>query len=145
MHSPNYKLGWYIPDQIMALTHFHPDVSVEDITGVIQTGELLLRSVKDEFHMIIDNRVVNMSSLISLNQMKEMVPYTNHPTLRWIIVIKPVSLELDTNQMPIEQAGKAQLKNVASLQEAIDHLQATTKEIEWDKADTDFFPNTKSN
>ena len=24
MRQPNYQLGWYVPDQIAALTHFRP-------------------------------------------------------------------------------------------------------------------------
>ena len=144
MRPPNYKLDWYIPDQVIALTHFHPDVTTDDIMGVIQTVENLLRNVENEFHMIIDNRVVNMPSPVGLAQMQEMVPYINHPMLRWIVVVKPMSLELDTSQMPIEHSGKVQLKNVASLQEAVGHLQATVKGIEWDKANAEFFLSSES-
>lgn len=143
MRQPNYKLGWYIPNQIAALTHFHPDVTQEDFMGVIQTGEALLKDVDSEFHVIIDNRVVAMAAPASLSQMKEMVSFMNHPMLRWVIVVKPASLDLDTSKLPIEQSGKTQLKNVSSLPEAINHLQATTIGVVWEKADATFFPNAK--
>ena len=82
MRQPNYQLGWYVPDQIAALTHFHPDVTAEDFQGVVQSGKELLQHVGNEFHIIIDNRVIGTSFLPSLGQMKQMVPYMNHPLLR---------------------------------------------------------------
>lgn len=140
MRQPNFKLGWYIPNQIAALTHFHSDVTPEDFMGVIQTGEALLKDVDTEFHVIIDNHVVAMAAPANLSQMKEMVSFMNHPMLRWVVVVKPTSLELDTSKLSIEQIGKTQLKNVSSLAEASSHLQAVTNGIAWEKADTTFFP-----
>lgn len=139
MRQPNFKLGWYIPDQIAALTHFHSEVTQEDFMGVIQTGEALLKEVNSTFHVIIDNRVVAMAAPARLSQMKEMVSFMNHPMLRWVVVVKPASLDLDTSSLPIEQIEKTRLKNVSSLPEAIDHLQATTHGIMWEKADATFF------
>lgn len=143
MRQPNYKLGWLIPYQIMALTHFHSDVTHEDFMGILQTGQELLRSVNNEFHVIIDNRAIDMSAPISLAQMKEGAPFMNHSMLRWIVVVKPTRLALDASRLPIEQIEQTQLKNVSSLQEAIRYLRATTNGIEWDKADTRFFPNAE--
>ncbi len=141
MRQPNYKLGWFVPNQIAALTHFHADVTQEDFMGVIQTGEALLKNVSSEFHVIIDNQVVEMSEPASLSQMQAMVSFMSHPMLRWVVVIKPANLELDTSNLPIEQMGKTQLKNVTSLPEAIDHLQTVTSGIMWETADATFFPN----
>ena len=140
MRQPNYQLGWYVPNQIAALTHFHPDVTAEDFLGVVQAGQELLQQVSNEFHIIIDNRVVGMSSPASLGQMKQMVPYMNHPLLRWVVVIKPNHLVLDTASLPVEQEGSAQLKNVASLEEAIRHLRQTTTNVQWQQANVTFFP-----
>lgn len=142
MRQPNYKLGWYIPNQIAALTHFHSDVTPEDFMGVLQTGEALLKDVDSPFHVIIDNRVVSMAAPASLSQMKEMVSFMSHPLLRWVVVVKPASLDLDTSRLPIEQVGQTQLKNVSSLAEAIVHLQAVTNDIMWETAVATFFPNT---
>lgn len=141
MRQPNYKLGWYIPNQIAALTHFHSDVTPEDFMGVLQTGEALLKDVDSPFHVIIDNRVVSMAAPASLSQMKEMVSFMSHPLLRWVVVVKPASLDLDTSRLPIEQVGQTQLKNVSSLAEAIVHLQAVTNDIMWETAVATFFPN----
>lgn len=140
MRQPNYQLGWYVPNQIAALTHFYPDVTAEDFLGVVQAGQELLQQVGNEFHIIIDNRVVGMSSPASLGQMKQMVPYMNHPLLRWVVVVKPEHLAFDTDSLPIEQQGAAQLKNVASLEEAIRHLRQTTTDVQWHQADATFFP-----
>ena len=140
MRQPNYKLGWYIPNQIAALTHFHSDVTQEDFMGVLQTGEALLKDVDSPFHVIIDNRVVSMAVPASLSQMKEMVSFMNHPLLRWVVVVKPARLDLDTSRLPIEQIEKTQLKNVSSLPEAIVHLRAVTNDIMWETAVATFSP-----
>jgi hypothetical protein len=140
MRQPNYKLGWYVPNQVAALTHFHPDVTAEDFLGVVQAGQELLQHIGNEFHIIIDNRVVGMSSPASLGQMKQMVPYMNHPLLRWVVVVKPEHLALDTDSLPVEKEEAVQLKNVASLEEAIRHLRQTTTDVQWQQADVVFFP-----
>jgi hypothetical protein len=140
MRQPNYKLGWYVPNQVAALTHFHPDVTAEDFQGVVQAGQELLQHVGNEFHIIIDNRVVAMSSPASLSQMKQMVPYMNHPLLRWVVVVKPEDLELDTASLPVEHEGAGWLKNVASLGEALGYLRQTATDVRWQQADSTFFP-----
>ena len=140
MRQPNYRIGWYIPYQVAALTHFHPDVTVEDLTGVVQEGQELLKQVSNEFSIIIDNRVVGMSTLASLTQMRQMVPYMSHPLLRWVVIIKPERLALDTDTLPIEAEGATQLKNVSSLEEALGYLQRVTEDIQWQQANLTFFP-----
>lgn len=141
MREPNFKLGWYVPDQVAALTHFHSDVTQEDFMGVIQAGVELLAEANQEFHVIIDNRFVEMPAPVPLSQMQAMVPYMKHPMLRWVVVVKPESLELDTTHLPIEQSGNVQLINVSSLQEAFDQLQNVTSDVSWKQADSTFFPN----
>lgn len=141
MREPNFKLGWYVPDQVAALTHFHSDVTQEDFMGVIQAGVELLAEANQEFHVIIDNRFVEMPAPVPLSQMQAMVPYMKHPMLRWVVVVKPESLELDTTHLPIEQSGNVQLINVSSLQEAFDQLQNVTSDVYWKQADSTFFPN----
>ena len=36
MRQPNCQLGWYVPNQIAALTHFHPDVTAEDFQALFK-------------------------------------------------------------------------------------------------------------
>ena len=139
MRQPNYKLGWYVPNQIAALTHFHPDVTAEDFQGVVQAGQGLLQQVGNQFHIIIDNRVVGMSFLPSLGQMKQMVSYMSHPLLRWVVVVKPEQLTLDTDSLLAERDGATQLKHVASLEEALRHLRQATTDVQWHQADATFF------
>lgn len=141
MRQPNFKLGWYIPHKIAALTHFHADVTQDDFMGIVKTGQELLSNASETFHVIIDNRVVSMPAPASLSQMKQMVPYMNHPQLRWVIVVKPTNLNLNTESLPIEQEGETSLKNVSSLPEAISFLRQQTDGIDWSLADTAFFPN----
>jgi hypothetical protein len=143
MRQPNFKLDWFIPNQVVGLTHFHSDVTSDDVMGVIQKGQALTESVENEFHILIDNRVVNSPGLISLDQMKQMVPYMNHPSLRWVVVVRPESLALDTSDLSIEKDGQLRLKNVSSLPEAIDFLREMAPEVQWQQADATFFPNAE--
>ena len=95
----------------------------------------------NEFHIIIDNRKVGMSAPASLSQMKQMVPYMNHPLLRWVVVVKPEHLVLNTEDLPIEQEGETRLKNVSSLAEALSYLRHIAGDLQWDQADLAFFPH----
>jgi len=139
VREPNFKLDWFIPDQVIGLTHFHAEVTQDDFMGVMQKGQELTSDIKSEFNVLIDNRVVNMPILMHLDQMVQMVPYVNHPMLRWIIVIKPESLTLDTKSLPIESAGEKRLKNVASFEEAIEFLKEVAPEIQLQQKDENFF------
>jgi hypothetical protein len=143
MRQPNYRVGWYIPQQIAALTHFHADVTGEDFLGIVQAGQELLRSVHNEFHIIIDNRKVGMSSPVSLSQMKQMVPYMNHPLLRWVVVVKPEHLVLERENLQIEQEGDVRLKNVSSLAEGFSYLRQLPGDLRWSQADRAFFPDAE--
>jgi hypothetical protein len=143
MRLPNFKLDWFVPQSVIGLIHFHADVTPDDVRGVIQTGQDLIATIDHEFHLLIDNRVVNMPTLLTLQQMQYMVPYMNHPNLRWVLVVKPEQLEQDVSTLPVEQEGRVQLKNVSTLPEAFDFLQTLIPESEWRQANTTFFPNTE--
>jgi len=141
MRQPNFKLGWFIPNQIAALTHPYAEITSDDFMGIVQTGQNLLAQVENEFHVIIDNRFVDMSSLASLTQMKQAIPYMNHPFLRWIVAVKPQKLTLNVSDLPIEKDGQTRLKNFTDLPEAIKFLRGTVSEVQWQYSDATFFPN----
>lgn len=141
MRQPNFKLGWFIPNQIAALTHPCAEITSDDFMGIVQSGQNLLAHVENEFHVIIDNRFVSMASLASLDQMKQAIPYMNHPFLRWIAVVKPQNLTLNVSELPIEKDGLACLKNFADLPEAIKFLKGTVSDVQWQYSDAAFFPN----
>ncbi len=82
-----------------------------------------------------------MTSPASLSQMQQMVPFMNHPLLRWVVVIKPEQLVLNVENLPIEQAGDIRVKNVSSLSEGLRYLRQTTEDLHWHQADLAFFPD----
>jgi hypothetical protein len=82
-----------------------------------------------------------MTSPASLSQMQQMVPFMNHPLLRWVVVIKPEQLVLNAESLPIEQAGEICLKNVSSLSAGLRYLRQTTEDLYWHQADLTFFPD----
>jgi hypothetical protein len=140
MRQPNFKLGWFVPNQIAALTHEHPQITPEDFAGIVQAGQTLLGLIENDFHILIDNRFVAMTTPASLSQMKQAVSYMNHPCLRWVVVVKPLELALDTVTLPVEQDGQTRLKNVSSLSEAFNFLRDKVDDIHWLQADHAFFP-----
>ena len=141
MREPNFKFDWFIPGQIIGLTHFHSEVTQEDIKGVMQKGQEITKNIENDFSILIDNRVVNMAGLMTLEQMVQMVSYVNHPMLRWVVVVKPESMLIDTTSLPIEKVGEKRLKNVSSLGEAIAFLRKEMPEIQTQKASESFFPS----
>jgi hypothetical protein len=57
-------------------------------------------------------------------------------------VVKPTSLNLDTESLPVEHEGETSLKNVSGLPEATSFLREQTDDIDWSMANTAFFPNS---
>lgn len=133
----NYKVGWVIPGQVLGLTHFHPIVTAEDIQGVIETTEKLLTSMTRRFHIIIDNRIVKMDSLTTLQQMKQAAPFLANFHLREVVLVVP----LDTETLPDPQTdGYVTLTYVRSIEDAIEHLDDVDGFLDVADMDARFFP-----
>jgi hypothetical protein len=111
-------------------------------TTLLQVALFIQSFFGEGIDILIDNRVINMPGLMSLEQMVQMVPYANHPMLRWIVVVKPEQLVLETETLPVEEHEEKRLKNVESLAVAIGFLQETEPELDWQSAERHFFPNS---
>lgn len=118
MRIPNFKVGWIVQNKIAALTHFHSEITPEDIYGVMQASQKLLKDINQDFHMIIDNRVAPLSRIYTLAELQESAPILAHPYLNHLIIIKPVHLSIPQNQ--VEISNRVKLRNVSSIQEAFD-------------------------
>lgn len=137
----NYKIGWVLPNQVAGLTHFHADVTMDDMQGVVTEGTTLIDSVAQIFHIIIDNRVVGNTQRANLKQMKQFVPYMSNPFLRWVVVVLPEASDVDPKTISIEQDDDTQLIHVHTLDEAINHLKSIDSSLDWTQSDADFFPH----
>jgi NAD(P)-dependent dehydrogenase (short-subunit alcohol dehydrogenase family) len=120
--KPNYKIDWIVPNKLAGLTHFHSEVTQEDIQGVSIATEKLLESVDEEFSLIIDNRLMSMANLYTLEQLQSHSPFLSHRYLKYVIVIIPNNLEVSDVDCEIQQSKGVRLKNVSKVSEAYKFL-----------------------
>lgn len=141
MRTPNYKVGWILETKVAALTHFHSEITQEDIIGVFTETQKLLEDAKAPFQIIIDNRLAPLNRIFSLEELQNASPLLLHPLLNHIVIVKPNHLELSINETFIEKRESTYLKNVSSIQEALDFLGHTIPELNQGKMDVHFFDN----
>ena len=122
MRAPNFKAGWIIFKKIAGLTHFHADISPEDIDGVYAASEALLRSTNTKFHLIMDNRQAPMHALSTLEEMQSYAPLLQHPLLSYVLIIKPLHLPLEEKDKGLQESKGVVLKYVDSVEEAVSFL-----------------------
>ena len=134
-----FRAGWLIPQQILALTHFHPQVTPEDFAGIAQATQTALAQVTGEFHLILDNRIIADTNLATLATMLQFMPQMNHPRLRWIVMILPEVLRGTALTLPDQQYNQIHLTHVDTLPDAFKFLRSVDETIVWDKQNTDFF------
>lgn len=144
MRTPNYKVGWILENKVAALTHFHSEITHEDIIGVLTETQKLLQDAKEPFQIIIDNRLAPLNRVFSLEELQNSSPLLLHPLLNHLVVLKPNHLELSINETLVEKRKSTYLKNVSSLQEALDFLRQTIPELNQCEMDIHFFDNTSS-
>lgn len=141
MRTPNYKVGWIIPGKLAALTHFHSDITPEDIMGVFSETQKLLENVDQHFHILIDNRLAPLEKIYSLEELQHFSPFLRHPFLNHLVIVKPEKLKLEESQTKEERQGNVCLKNVSSIQEAFNFFQETAPDFDKDEIDQQFFSN----
>lgn len=142
MRTPNYKVGWIIESKVAALTHYHSEITQEDIIGVFAETQRLLQGVKESFQIIIDNRLAPLKKIHSLEELQNASPLLLHPFLDHIIIVKPNHLELEIKETFKEKRGSKYLKNVNSIDEALGFVRHLIPELEQYKIDIHFFNPT---
>ena len=140
-HDKNYRVGWVIPNQIAALTHYTSDILLDEFQAIAGESEALTASATDRFHLIIDNRIMNMAFVPDLATIRQAAPYTNTPLLQHIIMIKPEQMEGSANHLPSYTDEHLTLTYVDTLTDAVTFLKNEDPEIRWHEAESDFFPN----
>ncbi|OJJ23371.1 hypothetical protein BKI52_03140 [marine bacterium AO1-C] len=122
--TPNFKISWLIQHKLLALTHFHSDITQNDIQGVITQANQLLVSVNKTFHLLIDNRQAPMSKLFTLEDLQKVNPMFKQPLLHWVVVVKPNHLTLGLEDTSIQSSDDVELKNVVTVLDGIDFLES---------------------
>ena len=134
-----FRAGWLIPNQILALTHFVPKVSAEDFAGITQATEEAIAQVDGNFHLIIDNRIIDHTELASLDTMLQVIPQLNHPQLRWIVMILPEKLTPSANRIEQQHHKQISLTHVETIADAYQFLNAKDPSLEWSHENKMFF------
>lgn len=142
-NDKNYRVGWVIPNQIAALTHYTPEIMLDEFQAIASESEILTTSATDRFHLIIDNRIMNMAFVPDLATIRQAAPYTNNPLLQHIVMIKPEQMEGSANHLPSYTDDHLTLTYVDTLMDAENFLKAKDHDIRWHEAESDFFPNGK--
>lgn len=140
MRTPNFKVDWILPQTLAGLTHFHPEITREDIMGVFEHTHALLQYVEKEFHILIDNRLAPLPYLYSLTELQAFSPVLSHPLLRYVVIVKPNHLTLGTSNMDVEASKDVLLKNVSTVREGMDFLIRQGVVSGFEAGDFGFFP-----
>ncbi|PCJ64870.1 MAG: hypothetical protein COA58_11390 [Bacteroidetes bacterium] len=141
MKSPNYKVGWLVKNQLAALTHFHSNITQEDIQGVLKETQDLIKNITEPFSIIIDNRLAPINQIYSLTQLQSSSPVLSHPQLEYLIIIKPNHLTLTEKHKHIEIAKGVKLVNTSSINTSTDFLLEKNKTLSLKSINLDLFPN----
>jgi hypothetical protein len=134
-----YKAGWFIPQQIMALTHFVPVVTPDDFAGITEATNACLLEARQPFHLIIDNRVIESTQVIGLNDILGAMPQLQDSQLRWIVIVSPKVLRRDQTVMRTQHAGDIRLQYAEDIEAAFDILRAADASLKWELQQADFF------
>lgn len=134
-----YKAGWFIPQQILALTHLVPEVTQDDFMGILEATNACLQEAQHPFHLIIDNRIIKSEQVVSLDVILQSMPQLQQSPLRWVIMILPDPLRDTAFDRDVQQSGDVQLKYVDSLTIALDTLRGLDASLDWEARDSDFF------
>ncbi|GGJ29133.1 hypothetical protein [Deinococcus roseus] len=134
MHSQlRFKVGWLVQHQVLALTHFDPVVLPEDTRQILQQADHLLLQARPGFHLLIDNRTVQMSHLVPLQFILDTLPALKAHFLKSIVVMVPENLQQQARQLPVEEVEDIQLHHVLGLQEAFQLLHPAEEQLHWDE------------
>ena len=138
-----YRAGWLIHKKVLALTHFLPVVSPKDYMDITATISDALLEVDQEFHVLIDNRIIADVTVMSLEALIEASPLFRHPQLRWTVIVLPEPIKDRAGEMKVQQQGSIQLIYVNCLDAALAHFQAVDETLDWSARDTTFFTNSE--
>lgn len=139
MRKENYKVGWLVKQKLAALTHFHADISSEDIMGVFKETERMISNTNQSFSIIIDNRLAPMNRVYSLEELQNSSSILSHPLLEYLII--PNHLALNAEQKKVEISNGVQLINTESVKNAIEIIKEKKGYVMKEATILGFFPN----
>ena len=134
-----YRAGWFVPQQIMALTHYVPVVTPEDFAGISEATDACLREARQPFHLIIDNRIIESTQVIGLDDILGAMPQLRDSQLRLIIIVPSRGTRGDLTSLIPQQAGAIRLHYAGDIEAAFAILRAVDNSLNWDLKVPAFF------
>jgi hypothetical protein len=134
-----FRAGWFIPMQVVGLTHTVPDVTLEDFQGIFEEAKQCVRESCQPFHLIIDNRLIQSDQVASLENILQAMPDFNGSMLRHIVMILPSHLKGKAAELEPQQVGPVRLRYVDTLPDAFAALRAADSDIQWKTQQPGFF------
>lgn len=136
-----FRAGWFIPMQVVGLTHTVPDVTPEDFQGIFEAARRCVRESCQPFHLVIDNRTLQIRSnqIASLESILQGIPEFNGSMLRQIVMVLPTHLKEKASELEPQQIGPIRLRYVETLADAFAALKAADADIQWKTQQADFF------
>jgi hypothetical protein len=138
-----YRVGWVIPNQVAGLTHYTPEVTLDEFQSIAGESNAMLNDIDKPFHIVIDNRIMNMAFLPDLQALQGAAPYMSNPYLRHVVMIKPQVMEGLAKDLPSYTDGNITLTYVDEIQDVVDLLKAADGDLRWHMVEADFFPDAR--
>lgn len=137
----NYRVGWVIPNQVAALTHYTAEITLDEFQSIAGEAAALLVDASEPFHVIIDNRIMNMAFLPDLSGLQGSAPYMENPNLRHVVMVKPTAMQGWAKDLPSYTDENVTLTYVDDIQDVVDLLKAEDETLRWHMVEADFFPD----
>ncbi len=137
-----YRAGWIMKNRILALTHFEPEVTPEDFRAIEADANRALGQATEPFHLLIDNRMIARTAIITLDAILKAMPSIHHPQLRTIVIVLPEAIKEQAPGIDEQRIGLIRLKYVDGLESALAYLQGEDDSIDGRAISYSFFSRT---
>src|SRR5690606_13487844 len=91
------------------------------------------------FHLIIDNRMIESTQVIGLDDILGAMPQLLDSQLRWIIIVPSSGMRRDQTVLRTQQTGAIRLQYARDIETALDTLRAVDNSLNWNLQVPDFF------
>jgi hypothetical protein len=134
------KLGWFIPLRVLGCVQYQDRLTIDTISDLANQAVDLLQTANLPFYFLLDNRCLASPTVASLKSIQYFFPFTRHPLLESVLIIKPEIRKRGLNGKRIETTTDNHFIYVNTLNDAFTFLQKKLETEDWLQAEGDFFP-----
>ncbi len=129
----NYRIEWYIPDQILFVKHWGATQADEVRVQMETMNAELERSTSDSIHVIIDLSGVTKALKVK-DFPKAFAHYKTHPKYRWTMMVGQKDPLVRFASTVATTLFRAPLRAFSTNSEAVEFLKTIDPMIDWSKA-----------